>query len=149
MLEWVAILLQEIFPSQGLNPSLPHCRRILYHLSYQGSPSIYIHMSNESGVEVARLESLVGVSRSCMGKPISQLFSRIQLLLQSLADLPSYQKLYTKLTLISIHIVCILLYIPLLPNTTHIPYLMFIYSVFCKVCFVSCVEGLNSRLQPF
>ena len=81
MLEWVAILLQEIFPSQGLNPSLQHCRRILYHLSYQGSPSIYIHMSNESGVEVARLESLVGVSRSCMGKPISQLFSRIQLLL--------------------------------------------------------------------
>ena len=28
---------QEIFPTQGLNPSLPHCRRILYHLSHQGS----------------------------------------------------------------------------------------------------------------
>ena len=31
-------LLQGIFPSQGSNPGLPHCRRILYQLSYQGSP---------------------------------------------------------------------------------------------------------------
>ena len=31
-------LLQGIFPTQGLNPSLPHCRQILYHLSHQGSP---------------------------------------------------------------------------------------------------------------
>ena len=33
-------LLQRIFPTQGLNPGLPHCRRILYHLSHQGSPRI-------------------------------------------------------------------------------------------------------------
>ena len=31
-------LLQGIFPTQGLNPGLPHYRRILYQLSYQGSP---------------------------------------------------------------------------------------------------------------
>ena len=31
-------LLQGIFPTQGLNPGLPHCRWILYHLSHQGSP---------------------------------------------------------------------------------------------------------------
>ena len=30
-------LLQGIFPTQGLNPSLPHCRRILYHLSHSVS----------------------------------------------------------------------------------------------------------------
>ena len=28
-------LLQGIFPTQGSNPGLPHCRRILYLLSYQ------------------------------------------------------------------------------------------------------------------
>ena len=28
-------LLQGIFPTQGLNPGLPHCRWILYQLSYQ------------------------------------------------------------------------------------------------------------------
>ena len=31
-------LLQGIFLIQGLNPGLPHCRQILYHLSHQGSP---------------------------------------------------------------------------------------------------------------
>ena len=33
-------LLQGIFPTQGLNPGLPHCRQILYPLSHQGSPRI-------------------------------------------------------------------------------------------------------------
>ena len=32
-------LLQGIFPTQGLNPGLLHCRQILYNLSHQGSPS--------------------------------------------------------------------------------------------------------------
>ena len=31
-------LLQGIFMTQGSNPGLPHCRWILYHLRYQGSP---------------------------------------------------------------------------------------------------------------
>ena len=31
-------LLQGIFPTQGLNPGLPHGRRILYQLSHKGSP---------------------------------------------------------------------------------------------------------------
>ena len=30
-------LLQGIFPTQGLNPGLPHCTRTLYPLSHQGS----------------------------------------------------------------------------------------------------------------
>ena len=30
-------LLQEIFPTQGSNPGLPHCGQTLYHLSHQGS----------------------------------------------------------------------------------------------------------------
>ena len=33
-------LLQDIFPTQGSNPGLPNCRRILYHLSHKGSPWI-------------------------------------------------------------------------------------------------------------
>ena len=32
-------LLQEIFPTQGLNPGLAHCRQILYRLSHQGNQS--------------------------------------------------------------------------------------------------------------
>ena len=33
-------LFQGIFPIQGSNPGLPHCRRILYCLSHQGSTSV-------------------------------------------------------------------------------------------------------------
>ena len=31
-------LLQGIFPTQGSNPGLPHCRQILYQLNHKGSP---------------------------------------------------------------------------------------------------------------
>ena len=31
-------LLKGIFPTQGLNPGLLHCKGILYHLSHKGSP---------------------------------------------------------------------------------------------------------------
>ena len=38
-------LRQGIFPTQGLNPGLLHCRQILYHLSHQGSPTFSLHLS--------------------------------------------------------------------------------------------------------
>ena len=31
-------LLQEMVPTQGLKPGVPHCRQTLYQLSHQGSP---------------------------------------------------------------------------------------------------------------
>ena len=37
------LLLQRIFPTQGLNLGLSHCRWILYQLSHQGSPSKSLH----------------------------------------------------------------------------------------------------------
>ena len=36
-------LLQGIFPTQGSNPGLPHCRQILSQLSHKGSPFICYH----------------------------------------------------------------------------------------------------------
>ena len=62
ILEWDSpFLLKGIFPTQGLNPGLPHCRQILYQLSYKRSPQNiesnvnyfihvvhYIHSSNVS-----------------------------------------------------------------------------------------------------
>ena len=33
-------LLQGIFPTQGSNPGLLHCRQMLYRLSHQGSPRL-------------------------------------------------------------------------------------------------------------
>ena len=39
ILEWVAMPFSRgIFPTQGSNPGLLHCRQILYRLRHQGSP---------------------------------------------------------------------------------------------------------------
>ena len=41
ILEWVAFsFLRGIFPTQGSNSGLPHCRRILYQLSHKGSKTM-------------------------------------------------------------------------------------------------------------
>ena len=40
------VLLQGIFPTQGSNPGLLHCRWILYGLSHQGSPHYYMDSYN-------------------------------------------------------------------------------------------------------
>ena len=40
ILEVGSLSLLGIFPTQGSNPGLPHCRRILYQLSYKESPRI-------------------------------------------------------------------------------------------------------------
>ena len=40
ILEWVASLLQGIFPTQGSNLALPHCRQILHHLNNEESPAL-------------------------------------------------------------------------------------------------------------
>ena len=37
-------LLQGNFPTQGSNPGLLHCRRILNHLSHQGSPFVCMNI---------------------------------------------------------------------------------------------------------
>ena len=52
-------LLQGIFPSQGLNPGLPHCRQIFYHLSHQGSPKSSLGNPNvKPRLRIIALEAL-------------------------------------------------------------------------------------------
>ena len=51
-------LLQGIFPTQGSNPRLPHCRRILYQLSHKGSPRLleWVAYPFSSGSSQPRIE---------------------------------------------------------------------------------------------
>ena len=58
-------LLQGIFPTQGLNPGLLHCRWILYQLSHKGSPSIleWVAYPFSSGSSLPRNRTRV----SCIG----------------------------------------------------------------------------------
>ena len=55
-------VLQEIFSTQGLKPGLPHCRQILYQLSYQGSPVVKNPPSNAGDLRDA--DSIPGSGRS-------------------------------------------------------------------------------------
>ena len=55
-------LLQGIFPNQGLNPGLPLCRWILYHLSHQGSPRILVWVAYPFSRESSWPRNQTGVS---------------------------------------------------------------------------------------
>ena len=62
-------LFQGIFPTQGSNPSLLPCRRILYYLSYQGNPMVPAPKSpNLQGGHVLKLGSVQfsSVSQLCL-----------------------------------------------------------------------------------
>ena len=54
--------LQEIFPTQGLNPGLLHCRQILYQLSHQGSPRILEWVAYPFSSRSSRPRDRTGVS---------------------------------------------------------------------------------------
>ena len=64
-------LLQGIFPTQGLNPGLPHCRRILYQLSHKGSPSA---PESESEVTQSCLTLCDLVDCSLPGSSVHEIF---------------------------------------------------------------------------
>ena len=55
-------LLQGVFPTQGSNPGLPHCRRILYQLSHKGSPRILEWAAYPFSSRSSRPRSWTGVS---------------------------------------------------------------------------------------
>ena len=55
-------LLQMIFPTQGLNPGLLRCRRILYQLSHQGSPGILEWVAYPFSRRSSRPRNRIGVS---------------------------------------------------------------------------------------
>ena len=75
-------LLQGIFPTQGLNLGLPHCRQILYQLSHQGSPRIlewvaypFLHrifLTQELNQGLLHCRWIL-YQLSCQGRPIADI----------------------------------------------------------------------------
>ena len=55
-------ILQGIFPTQGLNPGLPHCRQILYQLSHNRSPRILEWVACPFSSGSSRPRNLTGIS---------------------------------------------------------------------------------------
>ena len=58
-------LLQGIFPTQGSNPGLPHCRRILYQLSHKGRPLALVAGKVWHNVTNSHLKVQAQVAQSC------------------------------------------------------------------------------------
>ena len=54
--------LRSIFPTQGSNPGLPHCRQILYQLSHKGSPRILEWMAYPFSSGSSQPRNQTGVS---------------------------------------------------------------------------------------
>ena len=76
-------LLQGIFPTQGSNLGLPHCRWILYQLSHQGSPNT-IFSSIQS---LSRVRLCNPMDCSMLGLPVHhQLLESTQALVHCVGD---------------------------------------------------------------
>ena len=58
------LLLHGIFPTQGINPGLPHSRRLLYLLSHKGSPRILGWVASLFSSRFSRPRIQMGVSCS-------------------------------------------------------------------------------------
>ena len=56
-------LLQGIFPTQGSNPGLLHCRQILYRLSYKGSIKWFIFYSKVNCIKKRVVEVSIFLDR--------------------------------------------------------------------------------------
>ena len=67
-------LLQGIFPNQGSNPSLLHCRQILYCLTHQGS------------LLKQRVFYLVTLKQSCLFWMISFVICKMKVVISALSD---------------------------------------------------------------
>ena len=60
-------LLQGIFPTEGSNPGLPHCRWMLYQLSHWGSPRILEWVAYPFSREVSQPRDQTVVSHTAGG----------------------------------------------------------------------------------
>ena len=60
-------LLQGIFPTQGSNPGLLHCKQTLYRLSHRGSPLCLFYIQNRQCIYVnPNLPTLCAEVRQCV-----------------------------------------------------------------------------------
>ena len=66
-------LLQDIFPTQGLNPGLPHCRQILYKLS------LHTHKKHlQLHVQMISLMNFLKYSRKIYQSTNQEIFQKIE-----------------------------------------------------------------------
>ena len=98
ILQWVAIPFSRgIFPTEGSNPGLLHCRRICYPLSHQGSPYtlwVYVHIytyTHTQSTQIFMDLNLLWLSESmfaCLIAAVTQMgYIQLSVWLPSLIDM--------------------------------------------------------------
>ena len=93
--------LHGIFPTQGSNPGLLHCRQILCHLSHQGSPERYLGLGkstqNPQKWELLSYSCIQSVSNVkyifVQSNGLSRFYSRADTLGQLTVDCEGYPEL--------------------------------------------------------
>ena len=89
-------LLQGVFPTQGSNPGLLHCRCILYHLSHQGSP-VRVFSSTQFQHMWLPSQSRYTAPFCGMVKQMGvHLYHRILLSIHTQGTMPLFKKAYLK-----------------------------------------------------
>ena len=83
-------LLQRIFPTQGSNPGLPHCRQTLYRLSHQGLGGSNMHLVCWPCVHLVTAEFLSRRATGIWGRTIFPCASVIQAS-RSITSPPQFQ----------------------------------------------------------
>ena len=66
ILKWVAISFSRVFPTQGLNSGLPHCRQILYHWATCKTTSVLLKILWVRNLEKAHITWVLSCSYSQM-----------------------------------------------------------------------------------
>ena len=81
-------LLQQIFLTQGLNPGLPHCRQMLYHLSHKGLSNANESTSDFNSQNVIQKTLTISVSflLALVAQTVKRLFTMQETWVQSLGQ---------------------------------------------------------------
>ena len=115
-------LLQGIFPTQGSNPGLPYCRRVVYQLSHQGNPqSIYLPIY----LPIYLLTTYLSI---CLWRYLSTLSVYLPTYLSTC--LPTYLSIYLP--------ICLSTYLP-----TYLSYLHISLTIYLLTHLLSTYPSIN------
>ena len=134
-------LLQGIFPTQGLNPGLPHYRRILFQLSHQGSPRIleWVAIPFSSGSSWLRNWTRV----SCIAGGFFTSWATREALLLTWFILISFCSFFSILSFMSLYLFSTFLFLSCCFQCDHFLALFFIISQLLLLIFFNLLLSFN------
>ena len=134
-------LLQGIFPTQGLNPGLPHYRRILFQLSHQGSPKILEWVAYILSSISSLSRNQTGVS--CIAGGFFTIWATREALLLTWFILISFCSFFSILSFMSLYLFSTFLFLSCCFQCDHFLALFFIISQLLLLIFFNLLLSFN------